>query len=208
MHISDGFLSVQALAAGWAIAGVGTAVGLKKMNMDRIVPVAAMSSVFFLSSLVSIKVGPSSTHLSLIAPMGIILGWGAFPAALTALIMQAVLFHFGGYLVLGVNTVNVALPALIVYLLFARTIREGTYRVSAAASFAAGFIAVILCACGVGIFLGASDANFIGVIKVVFLTHLPLALAEGVITLLLTAFLKKTAPDILAGIEKGGRLLR
>ena len=208
MHISDGFLSVQALAAGWAVSGVGSAIGLKKINMDRIVPVAAMSSVFFLSSLINIKVGPSSTHLSMIAPMGIILGWGAFPAVMTALIMQAALFQFGGYLVLGVNTVNIALPALIVYLLFARMIREGTPRVSAAASFAAGFIAVLLCACGVGIFLGISDANFFGVIKVVFLTHLPLAFAEGVITVFLTAFLRKTAPDILADLEKRGNLPR
>jgi ABC-type Co2+ transport system, permease component len=206
MHISEGFLSPQVLATGWTIAGIGVAVGLKKMNMDKIVPVAAMSSVFFLASLINVKVGPSSTHLSMIAPIGLILGWSSFPAVMIALILQAVLFQFGGLLVLGVNTVTIALPALIVYLLFVRTIREGGKTVSAAASFAAGFLAVVLCAVGVGCFLGFSDANFLGVIKIVFLTHLPLAVIEGVITLFLVAFLKRVAPDILMGVEKVGKV--
>ena len=77
MHISEGILSTQALAAGWAVAGVGTAVGLKKLNPDKIVRVAFSSSVFFLASLINVRLGPSSTHLSLIAPMGLVLGWSA-----------------------------------------------------------------------------------------------------------------------------------
>ena len=202
MHISEGFLSPQMLATGWAIAGAGVAVGLKKVNMDKIVPVAAMSSVFFLASLINVKVGPSSTHLSMIAPIGLILGWSSFPAVMVALILQAVLFQFGGLLVLGVNTVTIALPALIVYLLFARAVRGQRPMRAAAASFAAGFLAVVLCAVGVGCFLGFSDANFLGAVKVVFLTHLPLAVIEGVITLFLVAFLKKAAPDILMGVGK------
>lgn len=204
MHISEGFLSPQTLAAGWAIAGVGLSVGLRRMNMDKIVPVAAMSSVFFLASLINVRVGPSSTHLSMIAPIGLILGWCSFPAVMTALLLQAVLFQFGGLLVLGVNTVTIALPALIVNRLFARAIRGGGRAASAAAAFAAGFLAVVLCAVGVGCFLGFSDAGFLGAAKVVLLAHLPLAVIEGVVTVFLAAFLKRVAPDILSGVEKNG----
>ena len=201
MHISEGFLSPQMLAAGWAIAGAGTAVGLRKLNPDRIVRVAVFSSVFFLASLINIRIGPSSTHLSLIGPMGLILGWCAFPAVLTALLLQAVLFQFGGLLVLGANTVDMALPALVVHLLFARFARAGG-RIGAVAAFAAGFVGVLLSAAGIGFFLGFSDAGLWNSVKIVFAAHLPLALIEGAITLFMVGFLKKTAPDILEGVEK------
>ena len=35
MHISEGMLSSQMLTAGWAIAGVGTAIGLKKLEYEQ-----------------------------------------------------------------------------------------------------------------------------------------------------------------------------
>jgi cobalt/nickel transport system permease protein len=197
MHISEGFLSPQVLAAGWAAASVGTAIGLKKLNPDRIVRVAVFSSVFFLASLINIRIGPSSTHLSLIGPMGLVLGWSVFPAVLTALLLQAVLLQFGGILVLGVNTVDMALPGLIVYLLFSSGVRRGNGAVVTASSFAAGFLAVILGALGVGVSLSLSDPNMAGAVKVVFAAHLPLALVEGVVTLFMVGFLKKAAPDIL-----------
>ena len=205
MHISEGILSPQMLAAGWAIAGVGTAVGLKKLNPDKIVRVAFFSSVFFLASLINVRVGPSSTHLSLLAPMGLILGWSVFPAMLIALLLQAILLQFGGLLVLGANTVDTACPAIIVTLLFARPIRQASPKVAATASFAAGFLAVMLAALGIGIFLGFSDAGLLDAFKVVFAAHIPLAVIEGIITLFMVEFLKKTAPEILMGVDKQQR---
>lgn len=197
MHISEGFLSPQMLAAGWAVAGIGVAVGLRRTNVEKIVPVAAMSSAFFLASLINVKIGPSSTHLSLIAPMGLILGWGVFPAVIVALLLQALLFQFGGLLVLGVNTVNFALPALIVYLLFAKPARGANAKISGVASFAAGFFGVILSALGMALFLGFSDTGFLGAAKIVFAANVPLAFIEGAVTLFIVSFLKKTAPDVL-----------
>jgi cobalt/nickel transport system permease protein len=197
MHISEGFLSPQVLAAGWVAAGVGTAIGLKKLELDKIVRVAVFSSVFFLASLINVSIGPSSTHLSLIAPMGLVLGWSVFPAVLVTLLLQAVLLQFGGLLVLGVNTVDMALPGLIVYLLFSSAIRRGNPVLAAASSFAAGFLAVILGALGVGAFLSLSDPDMTGAAKVLFAAHLPLALIEGTVTFFMVGFLRKSAPDIL-----------
>ena len=202
MHISEGVLSPQMLAAGWAITGVGTAVGLKKLDPDKIVRVAFISSAFFLASLIKIPIGPSSTHLSLIAPMGLILGWSIFPAVLTTLALQAILLRFGGFLALGANTVNFALPGLIVHLLLAAGVRRVQGRAAAALSFAAGFAGVILGAAGMGIFLWLSDPAFTNVAKFVFVAHAPLALVEGAITLFMVEFLKKTAPYILSGTDK------
>jgi cobalt/nickel transport system permease protein len=202
MHISEGLLSPQMLAVGWAATGLGTAVGLRKLDPDKIVRVAVFSSVFFLASLVNLPLGPSSTHLSLIAPMGLVLGWSVFPAVLTALWLQAMLLRFGGFLVLGANTLDMALPGLIVYLLFAAPIRRAGDLGAAVLSFAAGFLAVLLGAAGVGFFLARSGlAHTVGL---VFAAHVPLALAEGAITLFMVGFLKRTAPDILSGVSKGG----
>ncbi|MDR1377667.1 MAG: cobalt transporter CbiM [Synergistaceae bacterium] len=202
MHISEGFLTPQMLAVGWAVTGVGVAVGLKKLDSDKIVRVAVFSSTFFLASLVNIRIGPSATHLSLLAPMGLVLGWGVFPAMLAALLLQAVLFQFGGLLVLGANTADMAFPALVVYLLFSGPIRRSDALFASALSFAAGFLAVILGAVGVGIFLRLSDPGMTGAVKVVFAAHLPLAFIEGVVTLFMVGFLKKAAPDILYGADK------
>ena len=49
MYISEGMLSFQMLTAGWAIAGVGTAIGLKKLDADKIVRVAFFSNLSWCS---------------------------------------------------------------------------------------------------------------------------------------------------------------
>ena len=202
MHISEGMLSSQMLTAGWAIAGVGTAIGLKKLDADKIVRVAFFSSAFFLASLINVPIPPSSTHLSLIAPMGLVLGWSAFPAVMVALILQALLFQFGGLVVLGVNTVDVAVPALAAYLLFAVPIRRSSGRTAFVLAFLAGFLAVMLCALGVEIFLRGTDTNLSVIANTVFLAHIPFALIEGAITAFMVAYMKRAAPDLLMGVER------
>lgn len=198
MHISEGILSANILIAGWAGTCAGVALGLKKTKDYKIVRTALLSSAFFLASLVNIKIGPSSTHLSFIAPMGLILGWGAFPAIFVALLLQAVLFQFGGFIVLGANTLAMASPALLVYLIFGKIIRNSQKKFNVMIfSFIAGFLAVILAASIVGVFLGLTDKNFLTAIKLLFAAHVPLALIEGVATAFLISWLKKAAPEFL-----------
>ena len=83
-----------------------------------------LSAVFFVASLVHIPIGPTSVHPLLNGLMGIVLGWAAVPAILVALLLQAVFFGFGGITVLGVNVVNMAVPALVVAALIAPAIRR------------------------------------------------------------------------------------
>ena len=198
MHISEGVLSGTALIAGWAGSITCTAIGLKKTNTNKIVRTALISSAFFLASLVNIRIGPSSTHLSLLAPVGLILGWSAFPAMLIALFLQAILFHFGGLLVLGANTFIMGLPALIVYIIFGKMIRSENKIFSGVMAFIAGSLAIIMAACLAGVFLGISDRNFIEAAKLLFYAHIPLALIEGAVTSFMIMFLRKTAPEFLS----------
>ena len=45
-------------------------------------------------------------HLILNGLLGMLLGWAAFPSIFVALMLQAILFQYGGITVLGVNTFN------------------------------------------------------------------------------------------------------
>lgn len=199
MHISEGILSAGVLAVGWAGTTAGVAISLKHTDTSRIVRTALISSAFFLASLVNVRVGPSSTHLTLLGPMGLILGWGVFPAVLVALMLQAVLFHFGGLVVLGVNTFIMGFSALSAYLVFGRAVREGGNRLAVMVlSFLAGSVAVILGAGLAGACLAMTDANFLNAAKVLVIAHIPLALIEGAVTMFMVSWLKKSAPEFLS----------
>ena len=198
MHISEGILSGSVLVTCWAGTIIGTAYGLKHTDTDKTVRTALISSAFFLASLVNVRIGPSSTHLSLLAPMGIILGNSVFPAVLVALMLEALLFHFGGLLVLGANTFTMAFSALMTYIIFGRAIRESKKIFQAMTlAFIAGAFAVILSASLAGALLGLTDKNFLTAVKILLAAHVPLALIEGAVTSFLISWLKKNSPEFL-----------
>ena len=160
MHISEGALSPAMLGAGAALTAVGTAIGLRRLDYDRLMTVAILSSAFFVGSLVHVPIGLSSAHLILNGLLGAILGWAAFPAILTALLLQAVLFQFGGITVLGVNTFNVAGPAVLCFYLFRpMMLRSGRTRVIG--SFCCGALAVAGTALLAALSLAFSDEGFL-----------------------------------------------
>ena len=199
MHISEGILSGGVLAAGWAGTIAGVSYGLKKTNPDKIIQTALISSAFFLASLVNVRIGPSSTHLTLLAPMGLILGHAVFPAVIVALLLQALLFGFGGILVLGVNSFVMGFASLAAYVIFGRLIRESAGRVKIITlSFMAGAFAVMTAACLAGIFLMMTDSNFSGAVKVLLIAHIPVAVVVGIVTVFLVMWLKKSAPEFLS----------
>ena len=199
MHISEGILSSGMLLTGWAGSVAGISYGLRKTDPDKIIKTALISSAFFLASLVNVRIGPSSTHLTLLAPIGLILGSAVFPAVFTALLLQAVLFHFGGIVVLGANTFIMGTASLSVYIMFGRIIRSSEGRLHLmTASFIAGMLAVMIGASLTGIFLMMTDVNFSGAVKVLLIAHLPVALIEGAVTSFLVVWLKKSAPEILS----------
>ena len=199
MHISEGILSGNILLAGWAGTSIGVAWGLHKTDTSKIVRTALISSAFFLASLVNVRIGPSSTHLSLLAPTGLILGHSVFPAVFIALLLQALLFHFGGLLVLGTNTFIMGISSLSVYILFGRAIRECNNKsVIMCMSFIAGALAVMIGAGLTGICLGLTDNNFLNAAKILVLAHIPLAVIEGTVTAFMIMWLKRAAPEFLS----------
>ncbi|WP_320040460.1 cobalt transporter CbiM [uncultured Desulfobacter sp.] len=196
MHISEGVLSAPVLGAGMVMAAAGTAVGLKKLKEDKIPQAAILSAAFFVASLVHVPIGPSSAHLILNGILGLMLGWVAFPSILIALLLQGVLFQFGGITTLGVNTVIMATPAVLCYYLFASLVHKPG-AISYAACFACGFLSVCFSSLLVGAALMFTQESFLEVAWAVVITHFPVMFIEGLVAVFCVGFLKKVQPELL-----------
>ena len=197
-HIPDGVLSAPVLVAGAAVSLAGCATGLRRLDNERIPQVAVLSAVFFVASLVHFPVGPSSVHLILNGLTGIVLGWAAFPAILVALLLQAVLFGFGGLVVLGVNVMNMAVPAVICRWLFLVIASDGSNRrrVQWAAGIAGG-VGVLMTAVLVAVVLALSGKEFFDAAKLVVMAHLPVAAIEAVFSTAVVSLLARVKPAFL-----------
>ena len=197
MHISEGILSIPVLATGAVLSFAGTAIGLKKLDYDRIPQVAILSAAFFIASFIRVPIGPASVHLTLTGLMGLFLGWVAFPAIMIGLILQAILFQYGGLTSLGVNTLNMTLPALLCFYAFGSGARSDKPYVFITSSFLCGFGAVFLSTLMVALSLVFTGEGFLTVAKIVLVANLPVMIIEGVVTVFCVRFLKKVKPEIL-----------
>jgi cobalt/nickel transport system permease protein len=197
MHISEGVLSGPVLISGVALAVIGTGIGLKKLDYDQIAKAGMLAAAYFVASLIHVPIGPANAHLILNGLVGLLLGWGAFPAILVALILQGVLFQFGGITTLGVNTIIMALPAVLSYHLFGRFVQKAS-RTATAAAFACGFLSVLLSGLFVAFSLVFTEENFLNVSGIIIAAHIPVMIIEGIVTAVCVAFLQKVWPEMLA----------
>ena len=196
MHISDGVLSIPVSAGGWVLTGAAIGVSLKNATAKKIMETSLVVAAFFVASLIHVPIGVSNAHLTLNGLIGILLGPIAFPAIFTALLLQLVFFQYGGLLSLGVNTFNMAAPALIVWVLFRKSVREDGKR-SSIAAFSSGFIALSLASCFLSASLCLSREGFWSGALLILSANIPIALAEGFITMTIISFIKKVEPSML-----------
>lgn len=197
MNISEGVLSPEVLVMGAALSAAGISVGLKKMDLRKIPEVAVMSSAFFVASLIHIPIGPANAHLVLNGLLGVLLGWMAFPSIVVALSLQALVFQFGGFTTLGINTLIMAMPAVIAFYIFRTPVKNGSRPVAAAAGFGSGLMGIGLGTVLLALVLITTGEEFFQVAKLIAVAHLPVFFAEGIITALCVLFLKKVKPEIL-----------
>lgn len=198
MHISEGVLSPVVLGVGAILSIVGTAIGLSKLDYERLVLVALLASAFFVASLVHIPIGPSSVHLLLNGLLGLFLGWAAFPAMLIALLLQAILFSYGGLTVLGVNTFNQAFPAVLCGLLFRHRLSSSSKLFCRVAAFLCGALSVVGAGILTALSLAFSHEGFIETAKIFLLAHIPVMLVEGIMTVFVVSFVAKIRPELLS----------
>lgn len=196
MHISEGVLSPSILIVGGAVTFTGTAIGLKKLNYDKVMNVSILTATFFIASLIHVPVGPGSVHLVLGGLMGILLGWSCFPAILVALFLQTIFFQYGGLVVLGANTTIMALPAVVGFYLF-RPWLEKNGRKRQIAAFGCGFLSILLSSILMALALSSTDKGFFQASQLIIAVHTPLMFIEGIITMFTISFLAKVQPEFL-----------
>ncbi|MBI9076127.1 MAG: cobalt transporter CbiM [Desulfatibacillum sp.] len=201
MHISEGVLSGPVLVSGAVFALAGTAYGLQKLDFDKIPRAAVLSAGFFVASLVHVPIGLSSAHLILNGILGLLLGWAAFPAIAVALILQAILFQFGGITTLGVNTVIMAAPAVVCYLTLGKVVAKGG-PMGMAGAFACGFFSVFLSGIIVALALYFTEENFFEAAAAVLGAHIVIMIVEGIFSVMCIEFLRKVQPGMLPGLSK------
>jgi len=212
-HIPDGVLSVPVLVTGGLVSAGLVAIALRRLDEERLPQAAVLSAAFFVASLISVPLGPSAVHLLLNGLMGLVLGWVAVPALLVALLLQTAFFGYGGLVVLGVNLMNLAVPALVCAallrpLLVSRLRAAGGAEAAAGAlpgrgrvlavGAAAGATGVLLTGAMVALSLAASGRAFWPAAQVIAVTYLPLAAVEALITAVVVGFLLRVEPRFLA----------
>jgi cobalt/nickel transport system permease protein len=199
MHISEGVLAAPVLATGAVLSIAGVAMGLRKMEYDKLPQVAVLSAVFFVTTLIHVPIGPSSAHLILNGICGLILGWPAFPAILVGLALQALLFQFGGLTTLGVNTFNLAFPAVLVGYVCIPFVRNPKRTVRVTAEFLAGAGSILLSGLLVAGALAATGDSFLTAAKLIVVLHIPVMIVEGILTVFVIEFVRKVRPEALPG---------
>jgi cobalt/nickel transport system permease protein len=198
MHVSEGVLTAPVLGAGAVLTVVGLAVGLKKMDYEKLPEAGVMASVFFVASLIHVPIGPSAAHLILNGICGLLLGWLAFPAIFVGLTLQAILFEFGGLTTLGINTFNMAFPAVILGYACRRFIKSPQAAIRAVAEFVTGAGAVLLSGLMVALSLMLALGESIDTAaKLIVVAHVPVMILEGIITIFIIEFIRKVRPEML-----------
>jgi cobalt/nickel transport system permease protein len=197
MHILEGILSPPVLAGGAVLAAGGVAVGLKSLRERDIPRASIMSAVFFVASLIHVPIGPSSAHLVLSGLIGVVMGWAAFPIIFMGLTLQGILFNFGGVTTLGVNTFNMAAPAVLIGWLARPLIRSPRPSLNMAAGFIGGGASILASALLVALSLHLSGDTFLSMAWAVILGNAPVIVIESFVVMFSVRFLKKVRPDVL-----------
>jgi cobalt/nickel transport system permease protein len=196
MHISDGVLPTTiALGTGAASLVIAT-WSARRSPAEDLPKVAVVSAAFFVASLVHIPLGPTSIHLLLPGIVGALLGPAAFLAILLGLVLQSLLFQFGGLTALGANALMMGLPALACGLLF-QTLRGQNRKRQAIVGALCGGLGVLGSALILAILLALSGEDFLGVAKLALLAHLPVVIIEAIAAGFIVNFLLRVKPELL-----------
>lgn len=199
MHIAEGVLSPAVLGAGALLGAAGVAWGLRRMDGGRIMEVGILSAAFFVGSLIHVPIGVTSAHLLLTGLLGVLLGWAAIPAILAALLLQALLFQYGGLTTLGVNTFTMGSSAVLAWYAWRgiRRLWPGSTGQKVAA-FCGGALGVAIAALLTALALAFTDEGFLAAAKILLAAHLPVMVAEGFITMVTVGFIARVRPEMLA----------
>lgn len=203
MHLAEGVLTAPLLAASAALAAGGVALGLARLREAQLPLAALLGAVFFVASTIHVPVGVGSVHLVLNGLAGLLLGWAVFPVLCVALLLQAALFSFGGFTVLGANLLIMALPGLAAHYLLRGRLSPPVARPRALTAGAlCGIVGVGGAALLAGGLLALSGGRAFSELIVLFsLAHVPVMVVDAAIGAFTVATLVRMMPQALAPVR-------
>ncbi len=201
MHIDDGALANPVVIGGAVLAAGGIAMGLRSLTLEKIPAAGVLSASFFVASLIHVPIGPSSVHLILNGLAGLVLGWAAFPALFVGLLLQAVFFGFGGLTVLGINTLNIALPAVLSGLMLGPLIARSSPVTGAVWAGIGGAFAIGATTLMVAASLMLSGDDFVPAAPFVFVAHIPVMVIEALLTAAAVYLARQVKPDLFNALQ-------
>jgi cobalt/nickel transport system permease protein len=208
VHISDGVLPGPMLAVGFILTAVLLYYSLKNIKAEEIAKISLITAALFVASLVHFPIGPTSVHLILNGLAGILLGRRAFAGVFVAITLQALFFQHGGLTSLGVNALNIGLPALLAWQLFEYRTHLASPRRDTIFGAMAGGLAVLASVLMVSLELLTMGEAFKEISVMVIGVHLPVILLESVVAGAAAGFLAKVKPEMLAEQQTDASLSR
>jgi cobalt/nickel transport system permease protein len=201
MHLSDGFVPMDWCAAGYVVTAILVAIGLRRLREEDLPKIALVTAAFFVTSVIHLPLGITSVHAVMTGLVGAVLGSYAGIAIFIGLVMQAMLLGHGGFTTLGINTVSLAVPALLFGVAFRRmlawpALRSRTsLRWVVSVALGAGSLLASLALQSVVLYLTVDEIPMIA--GVWFAGHAALAGIEGILTAGIVDFLLRVKPELL-----------
>jgi cobalt/nickel transport system permease protein len=205
MHIAEGFLPVQWAVFWWAVSlpffilGLRSLTRITKKNPElKLLLALAGAFTFVLSALKIPSVTGSCSH-----PTGIGLGTILFgPLVMTVLgslvlVFQAILIAHGGITTLGANVFSMAIVGpFMAYVVYNTVMKTGMQRVAIfLAAMLEGLLTYLMTAIQLALAFPAIQGGFLASLikftSVFAITQLPLAISEGLLTVLIWGWLQK-----------------
>lgn len=197
MHIADGYLPGVTLWLGGGVSLVLLGATLRSIGESQAPRTAVMTSALFVGSLLSIPLGGTSVHLTLVGLAGIILGPAAFPAVCVSVALQTLLLGHGGLTTLGVNAASMGIGSLAAGAVFAlrgkgiRPRRDGSWAIIAAV------VGTTVALCVYAAALLSAGKAFEVVAWMAFALHLPVVALEGAVAGSAVAYVARVRPGLL-----------
>ena len=196
MHISDGVLPISVAVGGYVASAALVAWSARRTRSEELPKLAVMTAAFFVASLVHVPFGPTSVHLIIPGLAGALLGPSAFLSIGLGLLLQSLLFQFGGLTALGANALMMGLPALVCGWFFQRYKGQTQLRQVLVGGLA-GASGTALAAIILAILMVTGGEDFFGVAKIALLAHGPVIIIEGVVSAFTIGFLARVKPVLL-----------
>lgn len=206
MHIAEGFLPVKWVVIWWLLFIPFLVVGFKRVKRltadnqkTKLLFAVVGAFVFVLSSLKLPSVAGSSSHLTGIALGAILFGASSMSViGLIALLFQALLLAHGGLSTLGANAFSMAVVGAFVAIWIFRLGGRLKLPLSISVFMAAFFSDLVIYICTSFQLASAFQSghstlveNMVKFMSVFVVTQLPLAIAEGVLTIFLFKLILK-----------------